>query len=83
VDDVRRASVDRRRRREIVGNQLRYEEAGLLRHKPAGVWVGLLATADRDYVFSGWTGDCSGTEASYTLALTGPRTCGATFAGNK
>jgi hypothetical protein len=51
--------------------------------KPPGVWLGLLVTADRGYLFTRFTGDCSGTEASYTLALTGPRTCGATFAGNK
>jgi uncharacterized repeat protein (TIGR02543 family) len=50
---------------------------------PAALWLGLQATADRGYTFTGWTGDCSGTQTAYTLALTGPRTCSATFAVSK
>ena len=46
---------------------------------PAPLWLGLQATPDPGYSFTGWTGNCSGTQASYSLALAGPRTCGATF----
>ena len=47
---------------------------------PAAMWLGLLATPDSGFAFTGWTGDCSGASATYTIALTGPRTCGGTFA---
>ena len=46
---------------------------------PAALWLGLQANPDRGYVFTGWTGHCSGTQPSYSLALEGPRTCGAVF----
>ena len=46
---------------------------------PAALWLGLQATPDRGYVFTGWTGHCSGTQPSYSLALEGPRSCGAVF----
>jgi hypothetical protein len=46
---------------------------------PAALWLGLQATPDRGYVFTGWTEHCSGTQPSYSLALEGPRTCGAVF----
>lgn len=46
---------------------------------PAPLWLGMLATPDRGYRFSGWTGDCSGAHAAYALSLAGTRTCGATF----
>jgi uncharacterized repeat protein (TIGR02543 family) len=47
---------------------------------PAALWLGLQATPDPGYTFTGWTGDCSGTQPGYPLALDGPRTCSATFA---
>jgi len=43
------------------------------------VWIGLRATPDHGYTFTSWTGDCVGNDPSYSLALAGPRTCGATF----
>jgi hypothetical protein len=46
---------------------------------PAALWIGLQATPDRGYVFTGWSSHCSGSQPSYSLALTGPRTCGAVF----
>ena len=46
---------------------------------PAALRLGLYATPDAGYTFAGWTGDCSGTQQSYSLALAGPRTCSATF----
>jgi uncharacterized repeat protein (TIGR02543 family) len=46
---------------------------------PSSMSLGLQAVADGGYTFSGWSGDCSGTSASFTLALTGAKTCGATF----
>ncbi len=46
---------------------------------PAPIWLGVLATPDKGYTFGGWTGDCAGTQTSYSLALAGPRACGATF----
>ena len=46
---------------------------------PASMTLGLQAIPDAGYVFSGWSGHCSGTAASIWLPLTGPRTCGATF----
>jgi hypothetical protein len=46
---------------------------------PAALWLGLQATPDRGYVFTGWMGHCNGTQPSYSLALEGPRTCGAVF----
>jgi uncharacterized repeat protein (TIGR02543 family) len=50
---------------------------------PAALWLGLLATPDRGYTFTGWTGDCSGTQPIRTVTLAGPRTCGATFAASQ
>jgi uncharacterized repeat protein (TIGR02543 family) len=47
---------------------------------PASMWLGLQATPDTGYTFTGWTGDCSGTARAYPLVLSGPRACGATFA---
>lgn len=47
--------------------------------KVAGTTLSLQAASDAGYIFSGWTGNCSGTSGSYTLQLTGPATCGATF----
>jgi uncharacterized repeat protein (TIGR02543 family) len=46
---------------------------------PASLWLGLQAAPDPGYAFTGWTGDCSGTQPNYSLALAGPRTCSATF----
>jgi len=46
---------------------------------PAPIWLGVLATPDRGYTFGGWTGNCTGTQTSYSLALSGPRACSATF----
>ena len=46
---------------------------------PATMTLGIQATASAGYVFSGWTGDCSGTNPSYWLALNGVRSCGAVF----
>jgi Divergent InlB B-repeat domain len=43
---------------------------------PTGDRVQLEATADADYVYSGFTGDCSATGVSL---MSEPRTCGATF----
>jgi len=47
---------------------------------PAALWLGLQATPDPGYTFTGWTGHCSGAQPGYALALDGPRTCSATFA---
>jgi hypothetical protein len=47
---------------------------------PGAVVMGLLATPDPGYAFAGWTGDCAGTDPSFAVALSGPRTCGAVFA---
>jgi hypothetical protein len=41
--------------------------------------MGLQATPDPGHIFLEWTGNCSGTSASYSLALEGPRTCSAAF----
>jgi hypothetical protein len=41
--------------------------------------LGLQATPDAGYAFSGWTGDCSGTSPGYWLVLNGSKSCGATF----
>jgi len=41
--------------------------------------VALQATPDSGYAFSGWTGDCVGTNPSYTLLLNGTKSCGAAF----
>jgi len=50
---------------------------------PAALWLGLQATPDPGYTFTGWTGHCSGTQPAYPLALAGPRTCSATFTPGK
>jgi len=47
---------------------------------PGPMSIGLQATPDTGYVFVGWTGHCSGSSPSASLALEGPRACGATFA---
>ena len=46
---------------------------------PAALWLGLQATPDRGYVFTGWSGHCTGTQPSYSIALEGPRSCSAVF----
>ncbi|MFO7695517.1 MAG: hypothetical protein R6V57_20715 [Vicinamibacterales bacterium] len=46
---------------------------------PAAMTLGVSATASSGYVFTSWTGDCSGTTPSQWVSLTGPRTCSATF----
>ena len=50
---------------------------------PGPMTIGLQATPDSGYVFVGWTGHCSGTSPSHSLALEGPRSCGATFKSAK
>ena len=46
---------------------------------PASMGLGMLATPASGYTFTGWTGDCTGTNPTLTIQLAGPRTCGATF----
>jgi len=46
---------------------------------PASMFYGMQATPASGYTFSGWTGDCAGTNPSIYVQLAGPRTCGATF----
>ena len=46
---------------------------------PAAMTLGVSATASSGYVFTEWTGDCTGTSPSQWVSLNGPRTCGATF----
>ena len=47
---------------------------------PGALSLGLQATADSGYAFSGWTGDCSGSSPGLTLRLNGVKSCGASFA---
>ena len=44
---------------------------------PVALTVGIEATASSGYTFTGWSGDCSGTAASISVNLQGPRTCAA------
>jgi uncharacterized repeat protein (TIGR02543 family) len=46
---------------------------------PAAMTLGLQATADAGYTFSGWSGHCSGSNPGLYIQLAGARTCGATF----
>ncbi|MFO7695077.1 MAG: hypothetical protein R6V57_18490, partial [Vicinamibacterales bacterium] len=46
---------------------------------PGPMTIGLQATPDPGYVFASWSGHCSGTSPGYSLALEGPRACGASF----
>lgn len=46
---------------------------------PAAMTVILQATPDKGYVFTGWTGHCTGEQPNHALALEGARSCGATF----
>ena len=41
--------------------------------------VTLTATSDPGWTFSGWTGDCSGTETTCTLTMDGPKSVSAVF----
>jgi uncharacterized repeat protein (TIGR02543 family) len=41
--------------------------------------IGLTAAPQSGYTFAGWTGDCAGTTMSFTVVLSGPKSCGATF----
>jgi len=45
----------------------------------AGTTVTLTATPDTDSVFSGWSGDCSGTDPAVTVIVDGEKSCIATF----
>ncbi len=45
----------------------------------ASMLLGLAAAPDAGYLFSGWTGDCSGTNSEYWLLLNGVKSCGARF----
>jgi uncharacterized repeat protein (TIGR02543 family) len=47
---------------------------------PVALTIGIAATASSGYTFTGWTGDCSGTSASFSVNLQGARTCTASFA---
>ncbi len=44
-----------------------------------GTTVTLTATPDAGSVFTGWSGDCSGTDTTATVTMTGPKMCIATF----
>ena len=46
---------------------------------PASMTLGLSATASAGYMFTNWTGDCTGTTTSQWLSLAGPRACSAVF----
>jgi hypothetical protein len=46
---------------------------------PGSMRLGLEATADSAFVFTGWTGACTGTSPSVLLTLDGVKTCGAVF----
>jgi uncharacterized repeat protein (TIGR02543 family) len=46
---------------------------------PASMPYGMQATPDAGFTFTGWTGNCSGTNASLYILLSGARTCSATF----
>jgi hypothetical protein len=46
---------------------------------PAAMTLGIGATPSTGYTFTGWTGDCTGTNPSLWVALNGPRSCGAIF----
>ncbi|HSP91554.1 MAG TPA: InlB B-repeat-containing protein, partial [Vicinamibacterales bacterium] len=46
---------------------------------PAAMTLGIQAIPATGYTFSGWTGDCTGTNAGIYVWLGGARTCGATF----
>ena len=41
--------------------------------------IGLTAAPESGNTFAGWTGDCAGTTSSFTVVLSGPKSCGATF----
>jgi len=45
----------------------------------ASMLLGLTAAPDAGYLFSAWTGDCSGTNSEYWLLLNGVKSCGARF----
>ncbi len=47
---------------------------------PEGTVVTLTAAATSDSTFSGWSGDCTGTEASCTVAMSAAKAVTATFA---
>jgi hypothetical protein len=46
---------------------------------PSSMTLGLQANADTGFVFSSWSGDCTGTNPSTWLTLDGVKTCGAVF----
>jgi len=46
---------------------------------PSSMTLGLQANADTGFVFSSWSGDCTGTSPSTWLTLNGVKTCGAAF----
>jgi len=47
---------------------------------PAPMTLGLQATPAAGFVFTAWSGDCTGTASSIFVPLTGARTCSAVFA---
>ncbi len=46
---------------------------------PASMPYGMQATPAAGYTFTGWTGDCTGTNSGIYIMLSGARTCSATF----
>jgi len=46
---------------------------------PGAMTLGIEASASAGYTFTAWTGDCSGASPAFSVALNGPRTCGAIF----
>jgi len=61
----------------VNGNGSVEPESGLTFNN--GVFVDLIATADPGYVFDGWSGDASGTNATTTITMDSDKTVIATF----
>ena len=58
------------------------ESSGCSAEYASGVAVTLTATADAGYLFSTWSGNCSGTSPAYTVTMSANQSCRATFSAN-